>query len=131
MKIVKLILAGIAGLAISSATLADTLTLSTQNEPNPVSVNCNGKNGPQVIPPNGSINPIEFFMINLWFGSSTLQCKFTESNTGLQIGTANLLLSSNMQQAEIQSITSPYQINITPSNALGNYVNNIAVTLIK
>lgn len=131
MKIKKLIFAGAAALFVSGATWADTLTLATQNEDSTVTVQCNGQNGPEPLPANGSIT-MHWWEISMWFGFKTnLECTFTESNSNKQIGTANLSIKNDFSQATIASEKSIYQTKIDPADATSNYVDNITVTLIK
>lgn len=131
MKIKKLILVSTAALFVSGAAWADTLTLATQNEDSTVTVQCNGQNGPQPLPANGSIT-MHWWEISLWFGFKTnLSCTFTEANSNKQIGTANLSIKNDFSQATIASEQSIYQTKIDPADATTTYVPDITVTLIK
>ena len=131
MKIAKFVLISATALVISNTALSDTLTIATQNENSAVIVNCNGKNGPDALPANGSVTK-HWWEIYLWFGfTKTLQCTFTETNTNTVVGTASLLMNNDINQAMITSEQSSYQVKIDPADAVSKYEPNIQVTLIK
>ena len=131
MKKLLVIGASLALSAMTATTLANTLTLQSQNEPNPISVMCNNIQG-LPIPANGQLGPLPYVSLYLLFQrKSTLNCKFSEN--GAQIGTATLQLGPKFQHAQIlsDSVASGYTVTVSPASALSQFTPDITVTLTK
>lgn len=122
---------GLALSAMTATTLANTLTLQSQNEPNSIAVACNNISG-LPIPANGQLGPLSYISLYVLFQrKSTLNCTFSEN--GAQIGTATLQLGPKFQHAQIlsDSVASGYSVTISPTSAISQPTSDITVTLTK
>lgn len=130
MRIIKLLVTGLAVLAVSGAAMASELTIKS-NDPMAINATCNGIPAPQ-LPGNGQVQ-MSFFEIAL-LGGSPVTCKFTESSTNLLIAVATLNIASNFQQAEVtvnQAPVSPFSVTFDPADAITQPVSDLTVTLSK
>lgn len=126
----KLIAIGVALCMASVGAMADTLTLESKNISDPVQVNCNGVPG-LPIPANGQLGPLKYAFLSDLFGGQTLACRFKVANN--RVGTATLLISSDNTTAKVISYNpgAGYSVTINPSNATGQPVADMTVTLTK
>lgn len=122
----KKIILATAGMVFAASCFANGLTLNNTTA-DTIDVTCNGKAGTNLTPGMSFAPP--WFLLQGMFGSTTLNCVFTDAQTG---AASDATLAIKGQTGAVASYTVAPGISIsfngyTPGPS--NFANNISVTI--